>query len=69
MINEVIAELFAGRAVIKEPELCKALGICRRKALTLRHQHKLGYYEDGRTITYGPDHILAYLNRQNVPAK
>lgn len=60
---EIITNLFSGRAAITEPELCKALCISRRTALRLRSQHKLGFFEDGRKITYGARHIHAYLDR------
>jgi hypothetical protein len=61
-MNIVIANLFAGRAVITETEMCKALCISRRTAFTLRKQRKIGYFEDGRLISYGPHHIVAYLS-------
>jgi DNA-binding XRE family transcriptional regulator len=64
----VIARAFRRKAVLTEPEFCKVVGISRTTAYTLREQGKLGYYQEGKNVRYGPQHVLDYLRMREVRA-
>jgi len=68
-LTVVVARAFRRRAVLNEPEFCEVVGISRTTANSLRKQGKLGYYQEGRSISYGPQHVMDYLRLREVPAR
>jgi hypothetical protein len=63
----VVARAFRRKAVLTEPEFCKVVGISRTTAYTLRELGKLGYYQEGKNVRYGPQHVIDYLRMREVP--